>query len=71
MKVKILVEFEVTTDVEDGELTEDVAKSAASQAAYDFLSFVKVSGRTTDVESVEVHVDGFGECKVSIGEDHE
>jgi len=69
MKVKILCEFEVTSDEED-ELTEDVAKSAAEQAAFDFLAFVTVSGRNTDVDSVKVHVDGFGKCDVSIGEEH-
>lgn len=68
MKVKILCEFEVTCDDED-ELSEDVAK-AAEQAAYDYLSFVEISGRSTDVESVTVHVDGFGKCTVSIGEEH-
>lgn len=71
MKVKIWIEFEVEAVDDDEELTEDIAKSAASVAAYDFLSFVKVSGMSTDSEQVDVHVDGFGECKVSIGEDHE
>ncbi len=73
MKVKILVEFEVETNVYDDEapLTEDVAKAAASQAAYDFLSFCTVSGVNTDTEAVTVHVDGHGECQVKLGEDHE
>jgi hypothetical protein len=74
MKVKIGIEFEVSTDLDEdeyGELTENRAKSAASQAAYDYLSFVKISGFSSDAESVEVDVDGFGECKVQLGEDHD
>lgn len=71
-KVKILVEFEVTpTESLDSEFTENVAKSAASQAVYDFLSFCTVSGVNTDTDEVIVHVDGFGECVVCIGDDHE
>jgi len=68
MKVSIPVEFIVTTE-EDGELFEDVAEVAAEQAAFDFLAFVKVSGYGSSVESVNVHVDGFGKCKVAIAED--
>ena len=72
MKTKILIEFDVEP-VEDDEdaFDEGVAKSAASVAAYDFLSFCTVSGVNTDTESVDVHVDGFGPCRVSLGEDHE
>ena len=65
MRVKIKVEFEVDTD------DEQVARSAASQAAHDFLSFCEVSGESTDVETVTVHVDGHGGVEVSLGEDHE
>lgn len=67
--VKLLVEFIVESDEE--ELSETQAKSAASQAAYDFLSFCTVSGVNTDTEEVTVHVDGFGECRVRLGDDHE
>ena len=72
MKVKIAIEFEVEAvgDDED-ELTENIAKSAASVAAYDYLSLVRISGYTSDESSVEVHAEGFGKCKVSIGQDHE
>ena len=66
MKVKILIEFEVA-DAED----ESVAKSAASMAAYDFLTFCTVSGVNTDTEEVEVHVDGHGEYTVRLGTEHE
>ena len=73
MKVKIAIEFEVEPADDDccDELTENEAKSAASVAAYDYLSLVKVSGYSGDSESVEVHVDGFGKCRVSIGQDRE
>ena len=74
MKVKILIEFEVSTDLDEeehGELTQNHATSAASLAAFDYLSFVAMSGYSTDPESVEVHVDGFGPCTVKIGEDHQ
>ena len=65
MKVKILIEFDVDTD------EEGVAKAAASQAAYDYLTFCTVSGVNTDTDEVTVHVDGYGECTVRLGEDHE
>jgi len=74
MKVKLLIEFEVTTDLDEdehGELTENRAKSAASEAAYQYLAFVKIAGHTSAADDVEVHVDGFGDCTVKLGEDHE
>lgn len=74
MKVKILIEFEVESledEAEFGELTEETAKVAAGQAAFDYLSFVRISGHTSSCDEVEVHVDGFGKCSVKIGEDHE
>jgi hypothetical protein len=71
VKIKIVVEFEVTPVDDDEEFTEDVARSAASIAAYDYLSLVKISGVSTDSEYVEVHVDGFGQCDVRLGEAHE
>jgi len=64
MKVQIMVAFEVSSD--EGELDEKTAKAAAEQAAFDFLSLVTVSGVNTDTEEVTVHVDGFGDCTVSI-----
>jgi len=74
MKVKILIEFDVepTGDLEeDDELSENQAKSAASLAAYNFLTFCTVSGINYDTDEVEVFVDGFGKCRVKLGEDHE
>ena len=73
MKVRILIEFDVESmsSEDDNPLTEDHAKSAASQAAYDYLALVKVSGYTSEAESVEVHADGFGRCRVKLGEEHE
>ena len=71
MKVKLLVEFDVKPVVDEDGFDERVAKSAASQAAYDFLTFCTVSGINTDTDEVTVHVEGFGECKVRLGEDHE
>ena len=65
MKTKILIEFDVDTD------EESVAKSAASLAAYDYLTFCTVSGVNTDTAEVEVHVDGHGDVTVRLGEDHE
>lgn len=72
MQVKIEVQFEVeSAEPDDGEteLTEQVAKDAAASAAFDFLSFCTVSGVNTDTEEVEVHVDGFGKCKVRLSQD--
>jgi hypothetical protein len=66
MKTKILIEFDVP-DTDD----EFVAKSAASQAAYNFLTFCTVSGVNTDTDEVDVHVDGYGRYKVQLGTDHE
>lgn len=71
MRVSIPVVFEVESledDDETGELTTKIAESAADLAAFNFLSFVKVSGITTDSDDVEVHVDGFGKCKVRLAE---
>ena len=83
MKVKIAIEFDVEP-LEPGEdesaegvaewmdeFDESVARSAASVAAYDYLSLVKVFGVTTDSAQVEVHVDGFGPCRVQLGKNHE
>ena len=66
MQVSIPVEFLVTAD---DELDEDVARQAAEQAAFDYLAFVKVSGHSSDTETVRVHVDGFGKCDVTLAED--
>lgn len=74
MKVKILIEFEVTTDLDEeehGELTENHAKSAASLAALDYLCFTQNLGITSSLAEVEVHVDGFGKCEVKVGKEHE
>ena len=65
MRVKIGIEFEVDTD------DEGVAKSAASQAAYDHLAFIEISGYSSDTETVEVQVDGHGKVKVKLGQDHD
>lgn len=70
MKTKILIEFDVEADDQDG-FDENVAKAAASVAAYEFLTFCLVSGVNTDTDEVEVHVDGFGPCRVRLGNDHE
>lgn len=69
MKIKIQVEFEVRSDVEDDELTEDVVKSAASLAAWNNLCLTNNGIQVVD--EVTVHVDGFGECVVRVGEDHD
>lgn len=66
MKVKILVEFDVP-DTDD----ENVARSAASMAAYDYLSFCNATGVNRGLDACEVHVDGHGDFTVRIGEDHE
>jgi hypothetical protein len=74
MKTKILIEFDVEPleeDLGEDEFDERVAKGAASMAAFDFLTFCTVSGVNTDTDAVEVHVDGFGKCRVKLGEDHE
>jgi len=71
MRVAIPISFEVESleDAdESGELTQKIAESAADLAAFNYLSFVKVSGFTTDSDAVEVHVDGFGKCKVCLAE---
>ena len=65
MKTKILIEFDVDTD------DESVAKSAASEAAYHYLTFCTVSGYNDDTDEVTVYVDGHGDVDVRIGEDHE
>ena len=71
MKVKIQIEFNVEPVTNEDEFEESDAKSAASMAAYDYLSLCEISGVRSDTENVTVHVDGFGQCIVSLGEDHE
>lgn len=66
MKVKIGVEFDVS-----GVDEEDVAKAAASLAAYNYLTFCEISGVRTDTDEVTVHVDGYGKCTVRLGENHD
>jgi len=68
VKVKIQVEF-VVEPVDDEELTENQALSAASLAAWDNLCLTH-NGRDI-VEIATVYVDGLGECEVSVGEDHD
>jgi hypothetical protein len=65
MRVQKLITFDVETDVDDDELTEDIAHAAISSAVWGYLTFVKFSGGRA-VDDVEVHVDGFGECVVSM-----
>ena len=69
MKVKIGIEFEVEGLEE--ELDEEQAKCAASVAAWDYLAFVEISSYSTDTEWVEVHLDGYGKCRVRVGEEHD
>lgn len=76
MKVKILVEFEIEAkvdiqgkDFDNDALNENVCKSAASMAAWNNVCLT-ANGQDVTKE-VEVHVDGFGKCKVKIGEEHE
>jgi hypothetical protein len=70
VNVKIGIEFKVLS-ADGDEIDEETAKAAASLAAYHYLSFCKVSGVHTDTPEVEVHVDGFGECRVALGGDHD
>jgi hypothetical protein len=66
MKTTVPITFEVESLEAPEELTDREAYAAAEQAAFDFLSFVKVSGYSPDSESVEVHVDGHGKCRVRL-----
>lgn len=65
MRIKIEVEFEVTSD-EEG-LTEDEARDAAEMAVFHNLAFTNNGEDVTD--QVTQHVDGFGECEISIPTD--
>lgn len=66
MKVSVPIDFEVESD--EGEVDREIAEVAAFQASYDYLSFTKISGYSTDSEEVEVHIDGFGKCRVRLVE---
>lgn len=65
MRVKIEVEFEVTTKEED--MTEQDAKCVAEMAALHNLVFTD-NGQDIARKPVKHHVDGFGVCMVSIPE---
>jgi len=67
VKVKISIEFDVNSDEDD--FTEAEAKAAASVAAWDNL--VLTANGQNVCETVTAHVDGFGECTVSVGDEHE
>lgn len=69
MKVMLPVAFEVESLEAPDELTSLEAQSAAEQAVWDYLAFVKVGGYSTDSKEVEVHVDGHGPCKVRLAEE--
>ena len=58
--------FVVTSD---DDLDDETAKAAASVAAWDHLGLLDAAAR--QVDSVKVHVDGFGACKVEVGDEHE
>ena len=65
-RVKILIEFEIVANDDGDELTQNLAKSAAAQAAGHHLC---LTNNGLDVEGrVVVHVDGFGECDVLLVE---
>lgn len=74
MKVKIEIEFDVDPKEGHFDPTEEKdverAKSAASMAAYNNLCMTQ-NGLDVHDDTVEVHVDGFGPCTVTLGEDHE
>lgn len=69
MKATIPVTFEVESLEAPDELTSLEAQSAVEQAVWDYLSFVKISGYTSDSDEVEVHVDGHGPCKVRLAKE--
>ena len=62
MKVKILVEFEVESEVPDLDLL--VAGEAAEQAACHHGALTNTGESLVD--EVSVHVDGFGRCTVKL-----
>ncbi len=63
MHVKIKIEFEVDTD------DETIARSAASMAAWDFLTLSETG--ESCVDEVTVYVDGHGDRTVKMGQDHD
>lgn len=70
MRVSININFDVEpADVCNEHFNENVARAAAEEAALNHLSFVEISGYSSDSESVLVYVDGFGECEVRLAED--
>lgn len=72
MKVKIPIEFEVEpVDVEEGdEMSEGNARDAADLAAWHHICFAEHTGTShmREEEVVEVHVDGFGKCRVRLAQ---
>lgn len=67
MKVKIEVEFEVTTELDEeehGELDEALAKSAALEAAYQHLTFTESGASPAD--QVNAWAYTFGWCQVRL-----
>ena len=70
MRVTIPLAFNVEVVdgmADDDELTIEQAKDAAIMAAFDYL--ILTNNGVNNVDSVEIHVDGFGLCRVTIEED--
>jgi len=68
MEVELRVTF-IIESADGEEMTENDAKSAASLAAWNNLVLTR-NGRDI-AGSVRVHVDGLGQCDVTVGDGHE
>lgn len=66
-EVTVSVKFAVKSlEDKEGEMTEQQAQDAAEHAAFNFLSLVEITGYASDIEEVEVHVEGYGRAKVRL-----
>ncbi len=66
MRITVPVRFDVESLEAQEELTEREAAVAAGDAAFEHLNFVRMYGPSNGEETVDVHVDGHGRCRVTI-----
>lgn len=65
--IPVALNVKAVEDIADDELTEGQAKDAAFMAVWDYITFTETGMDTVDV--VQVHVDGFGLCRVRLVDD--
>jgi hypothetical protein len=67
MRISVMVDFEVTPNNGEDEITDQQAISAVDYIIYNHLVLTENGHTATD--EAETHVDGFGSCLVRLADD--